>query len=195
MLRRDTVRMRCFWPARLVVHRMPKATAVSLLLCFSALASYLIYYDLVFFQPALASTRQRIQSEPPLQVSPVLEHYLESAYSQTIEFQAAKVLLHQSDFGGGDGWRSFLWGKLVDLHLSKQEQVAVVVSLAYMGSHRYGFTAASQARYEKSAEQLSPIEAATLVALMSAPSYYESRPEMLIERRDQLLAKAREYSR
>jgi hypothetical protein len=172
------------------VRRLLKVTAVSLLCSLPVLASYLAYYDLTLFQPALASTRQHMQSAPLLVVSPLLEKHLQSAYGQSIEFHAGNILLRQSAFGGGDGWRSFLWGKLADFHLSTQEQVTVVVSLAYMGSNRYGFPAASLAMYGKPIEQLSPAESATLVALASAPSYYESHPEKLFKRRDQLLAKA-----
>jgi hypothetical protein len=172
------------------VRRLFKVTAISLSLSLSVLASYLTYYDLTAFQPAWARTRLHMQSAPSLVVSPLLEKHLQSAYGQSLEFLAGNILLRQSAFGGDDGWRSFLWGKLADFHLSAQEQVTVVVSLAHMGSNRYGFPAASMAMYGKPIEQLSPAESATLVALASAPSYYESHPEMLVKRRDQLLATA-----
>lgn len=176
------------------MRRLLKTSAVVLLLAVSALASYLAYYDLRFFKPALASTRQHMQSAPSLPTPPLLEQYLENAYGQTIEFHTAQVLLRQSAFGGGDGWRSFLWGKLADLHLSKHEQIAVVVALAHMGSNRYGFAAASQAIYAKPIDQLAPVELATLVALIKAPSYYESNPEMLVNRREQLLVKTGKHA-
>ena len=172
------------------MRRLLQVTAIILLLSLSGLASYLAYYDLTHFLPALASTRQYMQAAPSPAVTPLLEKHLQSAYGQSIEFHAGNILLRKSTFGGGDGWRSFLWGKLADLHLSTQEQITVVVSLAYMGSNRYGFPAASQAIYGKPIDLLSPTESATLVALASAPSYYESHPEMLLKRRDQLLAKA-----
>lgn len=171
------------------MRRLLKITAISLLLSLAALASYLAYYDLTLFQPTLASTQQHMQSAPLPGMPPLLEKHLQSAYGQSLQFHAGNILLRQSAFGGGDGWRGFLWGKLAELHLSTQEQIALVVSLSYMGSNRYGFPAASQAMYGKPIEQLSPTESAALVVLATAPAYYETHPEMLLKRRDQLLAK------
>lgn len=172
------------------VCRTAKTTIILLLLAPTALASYLAYYDLAFFQPALASTRQQMQSVPSAPVPALLKQHIQSAYGQSLEFHTGTILLRQSIFTGGDGWRSFLWGKLAAFHLSRPEQVATVVSLAYMGSNRYGFAAASQALFDKPVEQLSSAESATLVALSSAPAYYESHPESLLKRRDQLLGKS-----
>lgn len=58
--------------------------------------------------------------------------------------------------------------------------------IAY-GSTNYGIESASRAYFDKSVEDLTIAEAATLAALPQAPSAYLNNPERLLERRDWVL--------
>jgi penicillin-binding protein 1C len=70
---------------------------------------------------------------------------------------------------------------------SKDEILAFYLNQIPYGSNAYGIEAASQTYFGKHAAQLSLREAATLAALLKAPSYYAANPDELKKRTDYVL--------
>jgi len=60
----------------------------------------------------------------------------------------------------------------LELKYSKEEILSIYINRVYLGSGTYGFEAASQRYFGKSARVLSPAEAAMLAGLLRAPSRY-----------------------
>lgn len=88
-----------------------------------------------------------------------------------------------------------LWLALVRLHLSEQEQIALIASRSYVGAQQHGLSVAAGSLFHQPLPALNSAEAATVVALPHAPSYYSRHPEVLAERRDLLLARLKGSSK
>jgi membrane carboxypeptidase/penicillin-binding protein len=86
--------------------------------------------------------------------------------------------------------RSFLWERLVSLHLSQEEVLGLYASLAYNGQGQ-GMNSLSQRLFTKPLDALSDQEAAMLVAYTWAPDLYARHPERLRARTDLLLSRVR----
>ena len=69
--------------------------------------------------------------------------------------------------------------------LSKLEILNIYINYIYLGSGNYGVEAAARDYFGKVAADLNPAEAATIAALIPAPSYYSPRvnPEIAMKRR------------
>ena len=86
--------------------------------------------------------------------------------------------------------QSFLWERLVFLHLSQEEVLGLYATLAYNGQGQ-GLNSLSQRLFAKPLDALSDEEAAIVVAYTWAPDLYAQHPERLRARTDILLSRAR----
>ncbi|MFD6098872.1 transglycosylase domain-containing protein [Nocardiopsis flavescens] len=77
----------------------------------------------------------------------------------------------------------------VEDRLSKDEIMQGYLNLAYFGAGAHGIEIAARRYFSTTAEELDPGQAATIVGLVRAPSYYDplTNPEAAMERRDLVL--------
>jgi hypothetical protein len=174
--------------------------AVALLLGFIA-------YDVLYFQPHRPQIAQLIAAATEEERNPpeVVVHLICADHSPDpiswragVSSHAARILILELGVRGGIRGAdahfhalSALWWLLTWAHLSEREQIALLASRLYMGRGLRGYSAASQALFNRPLALLSPEEAATIVALPFMPSRYHSRPDKLAQRRDSLLTKMR----
>ncbi|WP_308210352.1 transglycosylase domain-containing protein [Nocardiopsis dassonvillei] len=73
--------------------------------------------------------------------------------------------------------------------LTKDEIMEGYLNLAYFGQNAYGIEVAAERYFSVPASELDPAQAATIVALVRAPSYYDplTNPEASVERRNLVL--------
>ena len=163
------------------------------LLCGLPLIAFVVL-DVAEFQSRRGEINAILQGEagedrhPPVQVVQMLkasERYGPSVYASRLLARELQVIPQRQTMLE---WhvRSALWWSFVRLHLSEEEQVAVVLGLAPTGAKLKGFTAASVALYRRQPSQLSISEIATILALVRQPSaegtQLESLREMLLAR-------------
>ncbi len=99
----------------------------------------------------------------------------------TITQQVAKLLcLGDTDKTEAECRRQSLWRKIqempfafaLELKYSKDDILSIYLNRAYLGAGAYGFEAAAQRYFAKSARDLTPSESAMLAGLLTAPSYF-----------------------
>ena len=99
----------------------------------------------------------------------------------TITQQVAKLLcLGDTDKTERECRRQSLWRKLqempfsfaLELKYSKDDILSIYLNRAYLGAGAYGFEAAAQRYFAKSARDLTPSESAMLAGLLTAPSHF-----------------------
>ncbi|MCF6272921.1 MAG: PBP1A family penicillin-binding protein [Rhodobacteraceae bacterium] len=99
----------------------------------------------------------------------------------TITQQVAKLLcLGETDKTERECRRQSLWRKLqempyafaLELKYSKDDILSIYLNRAYLGAGAYGFEAAAQRYFAKSARDLTPSESAMLAGLLTAPSHF-----------------------
>jgi membrane carboxypeptidase/penicillin-binding protein PbpC len=120
-------------------------------------------------------------------------------YREHLSMSAARLLLFELEVRkpkqGMRGWHRtyFLWWMLVKLHLSEDEQLAIICSKTFLGRRSYGFEAGAQAYFQRPLARLTDAELATLVVIARSPSRWQ-RPRShddLLKARDGLLARVR----
>lgn len=77
----------------------------------------------------------------------------------------------------------------LDRHYSKEQILEWYLNQVPFGRNAYGVEAASQAYFEKPVSEISLSEAATLAALIKAPSFYMTNLEELLARKDYVLSR------
>jgi membrane carboxypeptidase/penicillin-binding protein PbpC len=85
--------------------------------------------------------------------------------------------------------RGLLWWTCLSLHLSEREQITLIVSRSYMGLGLRGFSAGSQAVFNRPLALLSLEEAATLVSVPHCANCFHKRRKGWDRRRDLLLSR------
>ena len=99
----------------------------------------------------------------------------------TITQQVAKLLcLGEADRTEAECRRGSLWRKIqempfsfaLELKYSKDDILSIYLNRAYLGAGAYGFEAAAQRYFAKSARDLTPSESAMLAGLLTAPSRF-----------------------
>jgi penicillin-binding protein 1A len=82
---------------------------------------------------------------------------------------------YEADCRRGTIWRKLKevpYALALEAKYSKEEILTIYLNRAYLGAGARGFEAASQRYFGKSANQVTPAEAAMLAGLLVAPSYY-----------------------
>lgn len=181
-----------FTPLRLVKYL---ASGLALL-CIGVLLALLVY-DFAIFQPhrhviseLLAKATAEERALPP-----AMRHLLKTSLRGKQSIYVAKLMLRACypDCTSEDSAiKQWLWGGLVQLHFSEDEQYGLIASSSYMGNGRYGFSNEAMARFQRPLASLSETEMATLVVLVRAPSAYSSSAERLSKARDTLLKASKE---
>lgn len=178
------------------MNRALKAFLTTFLVLVVVPTCVLFAYDRMVFQPQLPAIHALlIQADPDDREPPVLVQSLIVAMhhgDSTPSVPVARSLLfklHPRPTSRPLVWhlRFALWDALVSLHLSDAEIMGLYSSLAYNGMD-HGLNKLSLREFHKPLNALSAIEAATVVAITSSPSYYAHHPDRLLERRDKLLA-------
>ena len=137
-----------------------------------------LYYDLTEFQPRKDDIAELIARAPPGERTPsaMLRHLLITEDRGDISLTTSRLLTYRLDVYP-EGQRTlerkrtdYLWWRLVRLHLSEEEQLAIICSSIFLGRRAYGFEAAANAYFRRSLDELSEAELATLVVLARRPS-------------------------
>jgi hypothetical protein len=161
------------------------------ILSLAGIALALAGYDLIAFQPHVHEIDALLESADPEDSAPGTAAHefllLEGAGPST---RVARHLLKRfvpEPRGGLLGWhgRFLLWDLMVRLHLGRKEILGLDAALA--GGVGTGLNDLAERLYGKSLSELSRAEAATVVAYARAPGHYARRPDLLLERRDDLL--------
>jgi hypothetical protein len=155
------------------------------------LGAYVVY-DLTQFQPRRSEIDAIIEGAapqdraPPEPVRAMLTAVLPSGPSGYAARLLARALGAIPEHNSVLGWHlnSALWWSLVRIHLSEDEQVAVILTLAPTGPDRRGFTSTALELYQRRPSELSPPEIAAIFALIRAPS---AKGEMLERLKSTLL--------
>ncbi|WP_028452976.1 transglycosylase domain-containing protein [Chitinilyticum aquatile] len=181
-----------FTPLRLVKYL---ASGLALL-CIGVLLALLVY-NFAIFQPhrhviseLLAKATAEERALPP-----AMRHLLKTSLCGKESTYTARLIWRSCNpdcAPAGSVIEPWLWEKLVQLHLSEDEQYGLIASSSYMGNGRYGFSNEAMARFQRPLASLSETEMATLVALVRAPSAYSSSAERLSKARDTLLKASKE---
>ena len=152
-------------------------------------------YDIFYFQPHRAELESLIATASPEDRNPplIVIKLINVSDPKGIDQHLSRILFyHFKD----PSYRSIpanriahqlMWQQMIRLHLTEQERMSLYCSLVYSGKNEPGLTAASERLFNKPLYKLSAPEAATIVALLQGPSYYERSQERLLNRRDLLL--------
>lgn len=174
------------------------AKALIAIVCTLLLApavAFLIYDALVFW-PHRDDMQTVLKNADPLDRSPPskIRTYIRSQHDGALPSAVVARQLHSRWIPrrGMLDWhvRSFLWERLVSLHLSQEEVLGLYATLAYNGQGQ-GMNSLSQRLFTKSLDALSDEEAAMVVAYTWAPDLYAQHPERLRVRTDILLSRVR----
>jgi len=152
-------------------------------------------YDLIYFQPYRAEMKTIISNASPEDrvPPPLVAKLIHVSEPKGIDQFLSRILFYHlkvSPTHSSSGNRiahQLMWKHLIRLHLTEQERVSLFCSLVYSGKNEPGLSAASERLFNKPLSQLSAPEAATVVALLQGPGYYERHQERLFNRRDLLL--------
>lgn len=112
----------------------------------------------------------------------------------TLTMQVARILDRHSRNVGGKAWQ-MLRALQLEAHLSKDEILTLYLNLAPFGGPLEGVQAASYAYLGRSAQELSPAEAALLAVLPQAPSRLrpDRHPERARVARDKVIGRLQKF--
>lgn len=152
-------------------------------------------YDLFYFQPYRAEMKAMVASASPedRDPPPLVIKLVHVSDPQGIDLHLSRMLFYHFKMSPPHSSPSnriaqqLLWKQLIRLHLTDQERTSLYCSLVYSGKNDPGLSAASKRLFNKPLSALSSLEAATVVALLHGPGYYERHQEGLLKRRDLLL--------
>jgi membrane carboxypeptidase/penicillin-binding protein len=157
-----------------------------------------LIYDALVFWPHRDEMRAVLENADPLDRSPPskVRAYIRSQHDGALPSAVVARQL-QSRWLPRKGmldWhvRSFLWERLVSLHLSQEEVLGLYATLAYNGQGQgQGMNSLSQRLFTKPLDALSDEDAAMVVAYTWAPELYAQHPERPRARTDILLSRVR----
>jgi len=158
-----------------------------------------LYYDLTRFQPHTDQISRIIaEAHPSERSSPPLLRKLVSEPRGELSLDASRLLVFKLKPGATRGnlhWKStsLLWWLLVKVHLSEDEQLAIVCSASFLGQRVYGFEAGANTFFHRPLNRLTDSELATLAVRARNPSRWQraDRQEELAKAADRLLARVR----
>lgn len=163
------------------------------------------FYDVGEFQPRRVEIAQLIASAHPGErsPSPMLRQLLLTDTRGDLALQVSRILLFKLEVvtpkSASLHWHrtQLLWWLLVKLHLSEDEQLAIVCGTTFLGRRAYGFEAGAHAYFQRPLRALDEAELATLVVLWRRPSRWQN-PKYhyeLFKARDGLLEQTRAEER
>jgi transglycosylase-like protein len=179
---------------------LAKAIAVLIVAVVVALVLGFATWDLLYFQPQRPKIDQLIASATEEERNPpeAIVRLVRADSGHGVALAAHWVLVRDpTDPTNRKAVRSsfewnlhgVLWWTCVWLHLSEREQIALIVSRSYMGRDMRGYSAGSQAIFNRPLALLSLEEAATLVAIPSCANCFHDKRKGWDQRRDWLLSK------
>src|SRR5690606_19727768 len=113
--------------------------------------------------------------------------------ASTISMQLARNLFPEQLPRGEKTWRRKIaearLALAMERQLSKEQILELYLNHIFLGSGAYGIEAAARTYFDKSAAELTPVEAATLAGLPQAPTAYNPRrnPDAALGRRNVVL--------
>jgi hypothetical protein len=156
-------------------------------------------YDLIAFQPRMPDIRRLLAQAAPEENAPPesIRKVVRVSYPEHFSSHVARLLLQELNAvpteGGMLCWHlaGIAWWALVGLHLSEPEQITLFLALSPMGNNMKGFAKASTAVVGVPLSAVSLEQAAHLVTIGKAPSYYLSNPEQLARHSQALVQRAK----
>ena len=114
--------------------------------------------------------------------------------ASTITQQVMKNFLLSGDRQAERKIKEIILATRLEKTLSKEKILELYLNEIFLGQNSYGVTAAAQTYFNKTLDELSPHEAATLASMPKAPSDFHPvrRKERLLERRNYVLEEMKE---
>ena len=164
------------------------AKAASLLILLPAIA--LLAYDVLVVRPRLPEINALLRQADPQDASPpkAIRDLIDANVGLLNQHAVRLVLFHSypSTSQGQSHMRSVLWGILLPIHLGETKMYGLYASLSSNGAGT-GLSDFASRKYGLKLDQLSPIQAATVVAVTHAPTVYSRDSQRLDERARLLL--------
>lgn len=157
---------------------------VILVIAIIGVVASLAFVDFKYFQPILKNYDLAVA------LPESLPRLLDAESGNALKYSVARAMLADSRSKARGHLTNAIWGSFVGLHLTKSEQHAVFASRAYLGKNVYGFQQASKHFYSKGLLDITPQEAALLVARLRSPSHAIKHPEQNKNSAEDLLLKA-----
>lgn len=166
--------------------------AIATLLLLGISSAALLAYDAVVVRPHLAEIHKLVTHPEGYHACPprIIRDLIHASTGPPVWYATRLVTKRAySDLTQG-GWhvRNTLWGILLQLHLDEDEMYCIVATLAYNGTD-VGLANLARREFGLSLAELSPTQAATVVAITLYPSYFLQNRERL-ERRARMLLEA-----
>src|SRR5262245_35871064 len=162
-----------------------KVIAGVLALVLIALLLGFIAWDVLYFQPQRPQIAQLIASATEEERNPpeTIVRLVREETDHRIAYRAYFVLVgdptnptnYTRTTMAAWNMRGLLWWTCVWLHLSEREQITLIVSRSYMGLGMRGFSAGSQAIFNRPLASLSLEEAATLVTIPHCANCFHNK--------------------
>jgi hypothetical protein len=171
--------------------RLPfRAIAILLSAVLAVPALGIIAYDVVHYEPSRSEISRVIASATAdeRKLPMPLAAFLRAEFQNGTQIYAARLLINHLGVGQQHATRQHwtliytLWCALVKFHLSAEERMTVIAVLAPTGTNRFGLSATSLAQFHKPLSELGPMECATLMALIHAPSLQQYPDALALER-------------
>ncbi|NIJ73858.1 MULTISPECIES: transglycosylase domain-containing protein [unclassified Xanthomonas] len=173
-----------------IIKYLGTATALLILATLMAFAAY----DALAVRPHLALIRDVLAHADPEESSPPQTiRGLIDANTRSPSRHAARMVVSRvyPDLTQGQGHvRNALWSILLPMHFDRSQMYGLYCVLSYNGID-YGLSSFANRQFGKPLSQLSPMQAATTVAITHAPTIYLRDPDRLADRARTLLARTR----
>ncbi|MCI2244332.1 transglycosylase domain-containing protein [Xanthomonas sp. PPL568] len=174
-----------------IIHYLGKGIAILVL----AMLLALIAYDVLAVRPHLARIRDLLAQANPEDASPpeairrLIDANVDSPSSQAARLVTSRV---SSDLAQGKSQiREALWRMLLPMHFDKSQMYGIYCSLSYNGVDQ-GLSSFANREFGKPLSQLSPMQAATAVAITHAPTLYLRDRNRLAQRARALLVRSQQ---
>jgi hypothetical protein len=170
----------------LLVVSVPAAALIALLL-----------YDRIWYVPRLEQIRSMVSRGNPQDQfpPPLVKRMVRASEGNNLYWHINRIVLDDSlpalPPRTNDLNNTFLVSFLLTrLHVSESEALGIYCSRTYANPTSNGLSNVSKMLFNKPLSTLSPIEAATVAAWPSGPSYFLKHPAALNQRRDRIFAQA-----
>ena len=154
---------------------------------------FFLAYDTFIIRPHLAEIESVLSNADPEDANPpkiirdLIDANAGSPYPHATRLVTARTYSNLSQ--GQWHARNTLWRILLPVHFDKNQMYGLYTTLSYNGTD-YGLSSFSRREFGKSLGHISPIQAATTVAITHAPSIYKKNAAKLDRRANMLLEKS-----